>query len=310
MVGIAVLVQIARFEQTRLQREGVAIGRNRVVAGRLHVLDDQKRRVGPFLDIEVVVKLMVDNDIHPSHGHGGIGTGPQGQMVIGLLAEVGHTGIDDDPHIRLVGGLDARSARVVVVRDLGRPAPRGVNPRPVDRRHPGVRKLGNEIAREVARPLANLPSLNAVRRAPHANPPCRACHGPHARGARDARNGASAIALLNLLRLRHRRLERLVPRDAHPARIVIGLRVGALHRVAQAIGMVSSLKRGLRLRAAVPSRLERRLVALDFHRATVLHRHPYAAFHLAAASTRRAYPLDLRHGSLLARRRPERLRTL
>ena len=109
---------------------------------------------------------------------------------------------------------------------------------------------------------------------------------------------------------RHRRLERLVPRDAHPARIVIGLRVGALHRVAQAIGMVSSLKRGLRLRAAVPSRLERRLVALDFHRATVLHRHPYAAFHLAAASTRRAYPLDLRHGSLLARRRPERLRTL
>ena len=47
MVGIAVLVQIARFEQARLQREGVAVGRNRVVAGRLHVLDDQKRRVGP-----------------------------------------------------------------------------------------------------------------------------------------------------------------------------------------------------------------------------------------------------------------------
>lgn len=57
--------------------------------------------------------------------------------------------------------------------------------------------------------------------------------------------------------------------------------------------MVRGLQRCLALRAVVARGLRRRLVAFGFDDAPVLHGHPNAAFHLAAATAARADALDL-----------------
>ena len=84
----------------------------------------------------------------------------------------------------------------------------------------------------------------------------------------------------------------LVPGNAHPAG-VLTLGVRALHGITQAVGMVAGLHRGDRLVAAAAKSMAGALVALDLDRATVLHGHPHAALHLAAATAHRA---DLARG--------------
>ena len=63
--------------------------------------------------------------------------------------------------------------------------------------------------------------------------------------------------------------------------------------VVDALRMVARLQRCLALRAVVARGLRRRLVAFGFDDAPVLHGHPNAAFHLAAATAARADALDL-----------------
>ena len=84
----------------------------------------------------------------------------------------------------------------------------------------------------------------------------------------------------------------LVPRNAHPAGI-LALGVRTLHGITQAVGMVAGLHRGDRLVAAAAKSMAGALVALDLDRTTVLHGHPHAALHLAAATAHRA---DLARG--------------
>src|SRR5699024_2705478 len=104
-------------------------------------------------------------------------------------------------------------------------------------------------------------------------------------------DGLPAVALHDLVELLPDGLHGLVPRDAHPTRI-LALGVRALHGVVDAVGVVRRLDGRLRLAAAIAARLERRLVALHLHGASVLDGHPHAALHLAAAATARAHALD------------------
>ena len=73
----------------------------------------------------------------------------------------------------------------------------------------------------------------------------------------------------------------------------VALRVRALHGVLQAVRMVRGLQRCLALRAVVAHGLEGGLVAFAADDLAVLHVHPHAAFHLAAAAARGTNALDL-----------------
>ena len=95
-------------------------------------------------------------------------------------------------------------------------------------------------------------------------------------------------------------VERLGQRDAHPTGIVLSLGVGALHAVAQAVGVVQGQHGRLRLRAAVAAAVSVGLVAFHFDDLVVLHGHPDAALHLAARAAARANALDLSCGRILA----------
>src|SRR6218665_809629 len=88
-----------------------------------------------------------------------------------------------------------------------------------------------------------------------------------------------AALALGGARARRGRARRLVPADAHPARVRFGLGPGAAHRVAQAVRAVDKLGRGLALHA-------HRLAGGG--RSVGPHRHQHVALHLverAAART-------------------------
>ena len=279
----AALDDVALLEELRL--EGIAVeARARSGLGRLHVLHHEVGQVGPALDPHLVVELVVHDDVEPAQGHGGVGAGAQGQPDVGLLAQVGHARVDDDELLGLRSGVDHGAARVVVVGELGAAAPHDQDGSAVDGGVPGVGAVGLQRGTHVARALADLVGLVGVHGVKNARETQGAGHAVDARGAAHRETGVAATLSLDLVDLLSGGLKSLVPGDTHPAGIVLALGVRALQRVAQTVGVVASLQRGLALRAAVARRGHGRLVALDLHGAAVLHGYPHRALHLAAAA--------------------------
>ena len=109
--------------------------------------------------------------------------------------------------------------------------------------------------------------------------------GPDARGAAHEKHGLAAVLVHELMELLGDGAVRLIPGDAHPARVGGTLGIRALHGVVDAVGVVGGLDGRLALGAAVAHRVERRLgIALDLDRAAVLHGDDDAALVLAAGA--------------------------
>ena len=293
LVRIAVFLQVAFLEQARLHLTLAAGEAVDLVAGRLHVVANQERRVGPLLGEQVVVQVVVDQHVQPAHGHGAVGAGAQVKPDVGLLAQVCHTRIDHDVRVGLLGDVDHGTAGVVVVRKLRTGTPGCVYLRAADRLHPRCLHHGVQRGGEEARALAHLPRDAHVRAADQLAERAVCEHAPDAAGARHAEDGFSAVAVHRLLQFLGDGAHRLIPADAHPTGIVLTACVRALHGVVQTVGVVRRLQRRLAFAAMVAHGMERALVAFRADSAAVLDDDPHAAFHLAAAAAAGTHALGL-----------------
>ena len=291
-------VDVSLGEQAALVLEGTAsllVGTG--VAAGLHVGHHDERGVGPALEELVVGQVVLEDDMAPAQGQGGVGAGAQVQPVIGLGAEVGLARVDRDVGVGLGGHVDGHAGRVVVVglRLLGGPLHKdggvGVDVAP----RPGLYVVKG--AGKVARALADLVGGHNVGRAKElgAHAGVR-LHAPLAAGAAPAEQRLGAVLLADLHDVVGDGLVGLFPTDAHPAGIVGALGVGALKRVAQAVGVIGGLQRRLTLGAVAALGGKARLVALGADDAAVLDVDPHAALGLAAAAAARADLLDALFG--------------
>ena len=235
---------------------------------------------------------MLDDDVLPAQRERAVGAGLEIQPVVGLLARAGQARVDADVYVGLIHLVHQVAAAVIVVGVLGRGSPLHVHARPVAQRHPRGAVDRADPPHQAARPLADLGGNVRVRGIEQPFVERIGAVYPLARRTRHVENGLPAVPVDDLLELLTDGLHRLVPRDALPAG-VLALGIRALHGMVDAIGMVRRLDGRLRLAAAVTARLERRLIALHLDDATVLHGHPHAALHLAAAAATRAHALDV-----------------
>ena len=286
--GRAALLEVALLEEAR--GHGLALNpadlvHDRHAAGGLHAVDHEEGGVGPALDVEILVELVLNDDVHPGKGQCAVGAGLEVHVDVGLVAQVGHARVDGDVGVGRGSDIDRGATALVVVGDLGGAAPRDEDAGTVGGGHPGVGELGDHLGGHVARALADLPGGHRVGRADHLQPCGIGVLGPDARGAAHEEHGLAAVLVLKFLELFGNSIKRLVPGDAHPARVGGALGVRALHGVVDAVGVVGGLDGRLALGAAVAHRVERRLgVALDLDRAAVLHGDDDAALVLAAGA--------------------------
>ena len=258
---------------------------DRHAAGGLHAVYHKEGSIGPALDVEILVEIVLDDEIDPCQTQGAVGAGLEVHVDVGLVAQVGHARVNRHIGISSRGDVDRGTAALVVVGDLGGSAPGDENARAVGGGHPGVGELGDHLGGHVARALADLPGGHRVGRADELQPRTVGVLGPDARSAAHEEHGLAAVLVLELLELLGDGAVRLVPGDAHPARVGGALGVRALHGVVDAVGVVGGLDGRLALGAAVAHRVERRLgVALDLDRAAVLHGDDDAALVLAAGA--------------------------
>ena len=211
-------------------------------------------------------------------------------MDVGLLAQVRGAGVNGDERGGVERLVHNGAAGLIVVGALRTRRPDGEHRGTVDRCRPAHVPVGGQGRGEVARALAYLVGAEAVgRMEPGAESALVAVHtarAGHVEQSLRAILGADGLdALID-------GVDGLVPGNAHPAG-VLALGVRALHGITQTIGVVAGLHRGDRLVAAAAQGVAGALVALDLHRATVLHGHPHTALHLAAATAHRA---DLARG--------------
>ena len=288
----------AAFLDVGLLEQAVLLGAVRGLGigdGRLPilVLHHQHGGVHPFAHVQVVVEALVDDDVDPAQAHGGIGAGAQRQPDIGFLAQVRLTRVHQDVVIGARCHVYRGTARVIVVRQLGSAAPLHVHARTADGLHPAVSVVVVELRGIETRAFADLVGLDRVRAYEALLQRRVRAHGPDAAGAGHAEVRLVAVLGLQLAELLADGLHGFVPSDALPAGIVGILRVRALHGVLQAIGMICSLQRGLALGAVIAHGLEGGLVAFAADDLSILHIHPHAAFHLAAAAAGGTDALDL-----------------
>ena len=286
LVGAAALLDVAFLEQRGFHVPVGTVGAHGGKAGRLHVLAHEERGVRPLLHVQIVVKLLLDDDVRPGQCQGTVGAGAQVLPVVGFLAHVGHAGVDADVHVGARRHVHGGAAGVVVVGQLGRAAPLHVHLRARDGFHPRHGELRHHGGGEVARAFADLPGLHVVRRFQHVLQDGLRVHAPDARRAHLAGDSLAAVLGFDVQEVVHDGLHGLVPRDTLPAGL-LALRVRALHGIVQAVGVVRRLDGRLRLRAAVAHGLERSLVPFDAYGPPVLDDDLDAALHLAAAAAAR-----------------------
>ena len=287
-LGAAALLEVALLEKGRGHRLAEAPGNLMLhghFAGRLHAVDHEEGGVGPALHVQVVVQLVLDDDIGPGKSQCAVGAGLEVHVDVGLVAQVGHARVDGNVGVGRLGEVNRGTAALVVVGDLGGAAPRNEDAGAVGGGHPGVGVLGDHLSGHVARALADLPGGHGVGRTDHLQPRSIGMLGPDARGAAHEKHGLAAVLVHELMELLGDGAVRLIPGDAHPARVGGTLGIRALHGVVDAVGVVGGLDGRLALGAAVAHRVERRLgIALDLDRAAVLHGDDDAALVLAAGA--------------------------
>ena len=300
LAGRAALDQVHLLEQAGLELVAGQVGRGGdgggegevTAAGGLHVLDDEKRCVGPALHELPVHQVMLEHEVLPAVGQSAVRAGAQVQPVVGLLAGAGEAGVNDDVRVCLGEGIHEVAAGVVVVGVLRRGAPLHVHAGTVAQGHPRSAVDGGDPAHEAARALADLGGDVRVGRVEQPLVEGVGAVDPLARGAAHVEDGLATVLVDDLGELLTDGLHGLFPADAHPAGL-LALGVRALHGVVDARGVIGGLDRCLALGAVVARRLERRLVTLGLDDAAVLHGDPDAAFHLAAAAAAAADALDL-----------------
>ena len=244
----------------------------------------QERSVGPTAHEEVVVGLVVDDPLQPAQGHGQVGAHAQRQPHVGFLSQRGHAGVDEDMLVGALAAIDHGAVGRVVVGIFGSGAPLDVDQRALFDFHPRRADFVGQDAGEVARALADLVGQMRVRRGEDRLERAVGRLRPHARGAAHGEAGFAAVLVGDLAQLGAGLVERLAEADAHPARVVFALGVGALHAIAQTVGMVQGQHGRLRLGAAVTTAVGARFVALDLDHLVVLDGDPNAALDFAAST--------------------------
>ena len=295
---LAVFLDVGLGEQAGLHLDAaVALDEPALGQPRL-VLNHEERSVGPAAHHGVVVGLVLDDPVEPAQAQGAVGAGAQGQPDVGLLAGGADARVDED----VVGsmGHDVVDAAVVgvVVGDCGLSTPLDVDLRLLLDLHPRRAHLVGHDAAEVARTLADLVGKVCVGGAEELLHALVRTKRPNAGGAAHNEDGLSAVLVDALAQTLAGELEGLGQRDADPTGIVLALGVGALDGVTHTVGVISSLQRSLRLRAAVTAGMVGLVVALDLDGLAVLDGDPHAALDLAAGTAARTDALDLA-GSLV-----------
>lgn len=189
--------------------------------------------------------------MHPRKGQRAIGLGIKRLPDIRLLAEVRQARIHRDELVGVHGHVHRLTAGVVVVRHLGGAAPAHHDLRLIHRGLPAESISRVHERGEMTRPLAHLIRRHAIGAAEQKREHAVGAHAPAAARARHHHDGLAAELVHDLAVLLGHGSVGLVPADAHPARIVGVLGVGALQGVQHAVGMISRLDRRLRLSAAV-----------------------------------------------------------
>ena len=271
---------------------GVAVGRE--VGGREQpagVLAHQQRPVGPVADEVAIVPALREHHRGQPEGERAVGAGAHAQPLVGAGGRARAPRIDHDQRgaardrLRDRGGLGEVGGRRVV-------APQEQAGGPLEVRGADVGAEG-ERGRVVAMPRAELLAphhVGAPERADEPVDPREAVGDRGARGRGDReRHRLGALALGQRAHALRGPVERLVPGDAHPARVGIAPGPRAAHRVEQPIGRVHQLRRGLPLHAQVPAGRMRR-VGLDRDQPAVLH-HRHAPAARAAQRAEAGHPL-------------------
>ena len=287
----AALLDIGLFQQARGQMNALATLLD-IPAGRLDVLAEQKRSISPTLDIQIVVQVVLDDDVRPRLRDVAIGTRTNGQPIIRLFAKRTLTRVDEDMRIGALGSVHYRATRIVIIGILACGAPLHVHFRLHDRFHPiGTHVVGQKL-RHVTRAFADFVAQKTVRRVQKKLQVAVRSHTPHTRGAAEAHHGFTAVAINELLELVRTCLDRLIPANALPTRI-LAFCARTLHRIQQAIRMVGRLQARLRFRTRMTAIRWTGLVTLHLDYTTILNGDPHTALHLAATAATTAYMLNV-----------------
>ena len=253
------------------------------------VLPDQERGVGPVTDEVFVGEALLEQHVDHAQGQRAVGTRPDPQPHVGLAGQRRPARIDDDQAGAGRGGLadPHRHARP------GRP---GVETPQQDAagmlvvRRRGARPVG--VCRApVPMPLADMGVRHDVGAAEGIGQTPRPGHEVDGRaacrGGNRERHRLGPVPGLDLQQARRRQRQRLVPRDASPAGVRIGLGARADHGVPQAVRGVDELGSRRSLHADAPVRvggirghLRQDALADGGHHTAVRHAHSAVGMNL------------------------------
>ena len=253
----------------------------------------EERAVGPALHEVLVVGVVVDDPLQPAERHGQIGADADGQPQIGLLAQRAHARVNQNVLVGALRAVHDGTVGGVVVGILGSGTPLHVHDGALLHLHPRRALLVGEHAAEVARALADLVGGMEVVGSEDGLQGAVGRLSPHARGTAHGEDRLSAVLVDELVVLGADLVHGLGKVDAHPAGIVLALGVGALHGVAQTIGVVQRQHGRLGLRAAVAAAVCVGLVTFYLDDLVVLHGDPHTAFAFAARAAAGTDALDL-----------------
>ena len=246
----------------------------------------KERAVGPALHEVLVVGVVVDDPLQPAERHGKVGADADGKPQVGLLAQRAHARVNENVLVGALRAVHDGTVGGVVVGILGSGTPLHVHDRALLHLHPRRALLVGEHAAEVARALADLVGGMEVVGSEDGLQGAVGRLGPHTRGTAHGEDRLSAVLVDDLV-------HGLGEVDAHPAGIVLALGVGALHGVAQTIGVVQRQHGRLGLRAAVAAAVCVGLVTFYLDDLVVLHGDPHTAFAFAARAAAGTDALDL-----------------
>ena len=253
----------------------------------------EERAVGPALHEVLVVGVVVDDPLQPAERHGQVGADADGKPQVGLLAQRAHARVNQNVLVGALRAVHDGTVGGVVIGVLGRGAPLHVHDGALLDLHPRRALLIGEHAAEVARPLADLVGGMEVVGPEDGLQGAVGRLRPHARGTAHGEDRLSAVLVDELVVLGADLVHGLGEVHAHPAGIVLALGVGALHGVAQTIGVVQRQHGRLGLRAAVAAAVCVGLVTFYLDDLVVLHGDPHTAFAFAARAAAGTDALDL-----------------
>ena len=254
----AALLKVTFLQKTGLQllaskvRHNLDVGGQGVVtaAGGLHILHHQDGGIGPAFHELPVDQVVFDDNVLPAQGQRTVGARLQVQPVVGFFAGAGQTRVDADVDVGL-GHLEHDvTARVVVVRILGRSAPLHVHARSIAQGKPRGAVNGGHPAHQTTGTLADRRSHAAVGAVEQPlEEGVRAVH-PLAGRAAHAEAGLATVLIDGLVELLADGLHGLVPGNANPTR-VLALGVGALHGMVDTCRVIARLQGRLALAAVI-----------------------------------------------------------